>query len=112
MQILMLFMPAIAGLLENLVRRLFTAMPASLVKSGASGAALVGVMEYMGCDLAMSQEAVVAAIGALPMLFSVPPDQILPTVAQAMKERVDQYKKSQAVTAAAVKEQEKWTSKP
>lgn len=108
LMLLQYFGPALAGLLANLADRFMTGLGQSALKGGTVGAGLIGVMQMMGCDLELGKEAVIGLVGAAPLLFGVPADKVLPTLEQAMRERVKQAKKSKEVTAAANAEQDKW----
>lgn len=112
MQILIMlltqFGPALSGLVVNLAERLMAGFWTQTAKAGTVAAGIGSLFYMMGCDPSLADAAVAGAAGAIPVLFGVPADQIVPTLEQAMRARVEQAKTSKAVNDAAVAEQNKW----
>ena len=104
--ILQFFGPALAGLFDNLVKRAKAGWEVSVMKAGLSVGAVQGLAYAMGCDLSLLTPAIYALPAVILTIFEVPANMIMPTIVQAMRDAVEQKKKSDAVLADAQKLQD------
>lgn len=104
--ILQFFGPALAGLFDNLVKRAKAGWEVSVMKAGLSVGAVEGLAYAMGCDLSLLTPAIYALPAVILTIFEVPANMIMPTIVQAMRDAVDQAKKSKAVLDDAEAKQE------
>lgn len=99
--ILQVFGPALQGLATNLLKRAKAGWEASLIKAGISVGAVEVLAQTMGCDTTLLGPAIFAVPAVIVSIFEVPANMVMPTILQAMKDAVDQAKKSKQVLAEA-----------
>lgn len=109
--ILQVFGPMLSGLMANLAKRAKAGWEASAMKAGVSIVAAEGLAQVMGCDVGLLEPALMAVPAALLLVFEVPANMVMPTIMQAMREAVEQKKKSDAVLADAQKLQDEAAKK-
>lgn len=108
--ILQLVGPMLTELLTQAFKRLTTQVKSTMVGGGIF-AGIVGLTQLMGCDLPLGEAAALGAIAAAPQLFGVDSNQAMPTLIQAMKDRVEQEKRSRQVLKEAQQAQEEAAKK-
>lgn len=109
--LLQMFGPVLASLLSNLMERAKAGWKTSTLKAGVSVAAIEALAHTMGCDVGLLEPAVFALPVALPLIFEVPSNMVIPTLLDAMKGAVEEAKTSKAVLADAQAKQDEAAKK-
>ena len=92
--------PIVAKVLTSLWDRIWNHGMSTLTGT-TIGVSVIGLLESMGCNLNLGNEATIGLIAALPGLIGTDPGKIAPTLIQAAQDRVDQAKRSAQVLADA-----------
>jgi len=103
--IMSFILPILTKLFSSLIDR-FARNGVSTIKGTAVGVAVVGMMQYLGCDMELADAAIVGGVAALPLLLDKDHGQPAETILEGIKARVEAIKKSRAVLEAALAEQE------
>lgn len=100
MQLLVLFGPVLAELAMQLLQRLKTQVTTT-VSGAAVFTGVTGLTAMMGCDAGLAEAAAIGAVASAPLLFGVDANQIMPTLLQAMKDRIEKEKQARVVQPGA-----------
>jgi len=85
LSIVSLFLPTVNNVIGWLLNR-FAKNGVSTIQGTVAGAAVIGLLEGMGCNLSMAKEALLGVIAALPGVLATDAKVTGTTLAEAIKE--------------------------